>query len=129
MGGTHRIHQRIQFTNPVIIELTSGFNHGNQANSIQCLMCFFIFCNSVKVIMQRFFKLYCLVKYRHLSLEEIFNAVAHGFFVIKQCILFFQHTFNQRNIVFLLRKDIVHQLNSFLYQNAIWIFMSLITCI
>ena len=94
MGGTNHIHQRIQFMNPVIVELASGLNHRNQANSVQCLVCFLIFRNSVKVIMQRVFKLYCLVEYRHLSLEEIFNAVAHGFFVIKESILFFQHTLN-----------------------------------
>ncbi len=46
-------------------------------------MSFFIFRNTVKIIMQRFFKLHCLVKYRYLRFEEILNAIAHGFFVFK----------------------------------------------
>ena len=115
MGGTNRIHQRIQFTNPVIVELASGLNHRNQSNSIQCLMCFLIFCNPVKVIMQRFFKLHCLIEYCHLGLEEVFNAIAHGFFIIKKSILFLQHSLNQGNIVFLLGKYIIHQMNGFLH--------------
>ena len=77
-------------------------------------MCFLIFCNSVKIVVQRFFKLHCLVEYCYLGLEEVFNAVAHGFFIIKESILFFQHTLNQGNIVFLLGKYIIHQMNGFL---------------
>ena len=127
MGSANRIHQRIEFTNPLIIELTSGLNHSNQTNGIQCLVCFLIFCNTVKVIMQRFFKLHCLVEYCYLGFEEVFNAVAHGFFIIEKSILFFQHTLNQGNIVFLLRKYIIHQMNGFLHQSTIWIFMSVIT--
>ena len=114
MGGTNRIHQRIQFTNPGIVKLASGLNHRNQTNGIQRLVCFLIFRNSVKVIMQRVFKLYCLVEYCYLGLEEVFNAVAHGFFIIKESILFFQHTLNHGNIVFLLGKYIIHQMNGFL---------------
>ena len=37
------------------------------------------------------------------------------FLIIKELILFFQHSINQGNIVFLLRKYIVHQMNSFLH--------------
>ena len=114
MSCTNRIHQRIQFTNPVIVELTSGLNHDNQTNGIQCLVCFLIFCDTVKIIMQRFFKLHCLVEYCYLGFEEVFNAVAHGFFIVEKSILFFQHTLNQSNIVFLLRKYIIHQMNGFL---------------
>ena len=127
MGGTNRINQRIQFTNPVIVELASSLNHSNQPNGIQCLMCFLIFRNTVKVIMQRFFKLHCLIEYCYLGLEKVFNAIAHGFFVIEKSILFFQHTLNQGNIVFLLRKYIVHQMNGFLHQCTIRVFMSVIT--
>ena len=127
MGGTNRIHQRIQFTNPVIVKLASGLNHRNQTNGIQCLMCFLIFCNSVKIVVQRFFKLHCLVEYCYLGLEEVFNAVAHGFFIIEKSILFFQHTLNQGNIVFLLKKYIIHQMNGFLHQCTIRVFMSIIT--
>ena len=127
MGGTNRIHQRIQFTNPVIVEFASSLNHDNQANRIQCLMCFLIFRNTVKVIVQRFFKLNCLIKYCYLGLEEIFNTAAHGFLIIKELILFFQHSINQGNIVFLLGKYIIHQLNSSLYQRTIRVFMSVIT--
>ena len=127
MSSTNRIHQRIQFTNPVIVELASGLNHGNQTNGIQCLVCFLIFCNAVKVIMQRFFKLHCLIEYCYLGLEKVFDTVAHGFFVIKESILFFQHTLNQGNIVFLLGKYILHQMNGFLHQCTIRVFMSVIT--
>ena len=127
MGSANRIHQRIQFTNPGIVKLASGLNHGNHANGIQCLMCSLIFCNTVKIIMQRFFKLHYLIEYCHLSFEEVFNAVAHGFFAFKESILFFQDTLNQGNIVFLLRKYIIHQMNGFLYQCMIRVFMSVIT--
>ena len=127
MGSTNCIHQRIEFTNPVIVELASGLNHSDQANRIQCLMCFLIFRNAVNVIVQRFFKLNCLIKYCYLGFEEIFNTIAHGFLIIKELSLFFQHTINQGNIVFLLRKYIVHQMNSFLHQYMVWIFMSVIT--
>ena len=129
MGSTNGIHQWIQFPNPVIVELAAWLNHRNQTNGIQCLMSFFIFRNTVKIIMQRFFKLHCLVKYRYLRFEEILNAVAHGFFVFKQVILFFQYTLNQCNIVFLLRKNIIHKADSCLHQSTIRVFMSFVTFI
>ena len=79
--------------------------------------------------MQRFFKLHRLVEYGYLSPEKVLNTVAHRFLMLKQSILFFQHTPDKGNVVFLLRKHIVHQPNGFLYQRTIRVFMPLITSI
>ena len=79
--------------------------------------------------MQRFFKLYRLIKYCYLCLKEVLNTTGHSFFITKQIILFFQHSLNQGNIVLLLRKNIFHQMNCFLHQCMIRVFMSFITSI